>query len=212
MVRLISPDAKPLHQIQDQPVIIFPDLVTAVLLRFEIAHNAKLVRMVQYDARPVVRDTLGDHDMGVQALLLLTVKMDEAAHCVQKPPGNGQPKPKPSRKAAAAGICLVKDVIHLQQLGIRHPDTGITDIYNQVDAVLLLPVSNTYIDAALLRKLDGVFHQDFEHMRNFLCIPDEDRRHIGIDIKYQLQMLPVALQCGHCDHIVKHRGNHIFFL
>ena len=212
IVRLVPPDAESFHQVQDQPVVVLPDLVAGVLLRPEIARDAELVRAVEHDAGPLVHDALGDDNMGGQAPLPVAVKMNEAAHGGQEPLGDGEPKPKPPREAVASGVRLVKDVVHLRQLGIRHTDSGVADVYNQVDAVILPAVPDADVYAALLRKLNGVFHQDFEHMGDFLRVPDQGCRNFGINVKHQLQMLAVALQGGHGDHVVQHGGDHVLFL
>ena len=49
-------------------------------------------------------------------------------------------------------------------------------------------------------------------MGDFFRIPNKNRRYLRIDIKHNLQMLAVALQRGHGNHIVQHRSDHIFFL
>ena len=49
-------------------------------------------------------------------------------------------------------------------------------------------------------------------MGNFLRVPDQLGRHLRVNVKHQLQMLPVALQGGHCNHVVEHRGDHILLL
>ena len=90
--------------------------------------------------------------MGVQALPVHAVKMNKAAHRSQKAPRNGEAKPEPSREAAASGVRLIEFIVHLQKLGIRHADSGIMDIDNQIDPVMLPPVFNSDIDAALLRE------------------------------------------------------------
>ena len=76
------------------------------------------------------------YDVGVQSLALRALKVDEAAHGGQQPLGDGEPQPQSSGKAAAAGIRLVKDVIHLGELGIRHADARIPDVDDKVDAIL----------------------------------------------------------------------------
>ena len=122
--------------------------------------------------------------MGGQALPFPAVEMDKTAHGGQKSLRDGKAKAEPSRKTAAPGIRLIKDIIHLCQLRIGHADAGVTDINDQIGAVILLAVLDTDIHAALFRKLDGIFHQDFEYMGNLFCIADKDRRHIGVDIKH----------------------------
>ena len=51
IVSLIPLDAKSLHQIQNQTVVILPNLVTAVSLRSEITHDAQFLRVVEHNAR-----------------------------------------------------------------------------------------------------------------------------------------------------------------
>ena len=46
-------------------------------------------------------------------------------------------------------------------------------------------------------------------MRDLLRISDEDRGHLRINVEHHLQMLPVALQGGHSNHIIQHGGDHI---
>ena len=89
-MRLIALDAEPFHQISNQPVIVFTDLVTAIFFRPEIARNTQLVWVVEGNARPFIRHALGDDDVGVQALPSLAVEMDETAHSVEEASGNGQ--------------------------------------------------------------------------------------------------------------------------
>ncbi len=149
--------------------------------------------------------------MGGQALLLSSGKVNKAAHRVQKTLGDGKAEAEAAGEAAASGIRLIKDVVHLCQLGACHADAGIPYIHDQVDSVFFPPVIYPDVYAALLRKFNGVFHQDFQHMRNLLHVPNEDRRRLWINVKHQLQMLPAALQGGHCDDVVQHRGNHILF-
>ena len=212
IVGLVSRDAQSLHQIPDQAVIISPDLVAAVPLRAEIARNAQQLRVVDRDTGAFVRHALGNRDAGVQAPVLLALKMDKAAHGVQQTPGDGQPQPQPAHKATATGVGLVKIVIHLEHLGVRHADSRVPYVDNQIDAVLLRPVSNADVDAALLRKFDGVFHQNLQHMGDFLRVPHQNRRHLGVDVKHNLQMLQIALQGCHGDDVVQHRGNHVLLL
>ncbi len=211
IMRLVSLDAKPMHQIIDQPVVISPDLITDISFRPEIAGYTQLFRVIEHDAWPFIHNPLGNHDMGGQSLPFLAVEMDKTAHGGQKSLRDREAKAEPSRKTAAPGIRLIKDIIHLCQLRIGHADAGVTDINDQIGAVILLAVLDTDIHAALFRKLDGIFHQDFEYMGNLFRVADKGRRHIGVYIKHQLQMLPVGLQRDRCDHIVQHRGDHIFF-
>ena len=212
IVHLVPPDAQPLHQIQDQPVVVPPHLVAGVLLRLEVAGDAQLIRAVEHDAGPVVGDALGDDNVGVQALLSLAVKVDERAHGRQKSLGDGEPQPQPPGEAAAAGVRLIEDVVHLRELGVRHPDAGVADVDDQIDAVVLPPEPDPNVDAALLCELDGVLHQDLEHMGDLLRVPHQDRRHLRVNIEHQLQVLPVGLQGGGGDHIVEHRGDHVVLL
>ena len=209
IVHLVSLYAKSLHQAHDQAVIVFPDLVAAVLFRLEVARDAELVRVIEHDAGLLVRDALGNCDVGVEPLLFFAGEMNKTAHGGQKAPSDGKPKPKPAGEAAASGVCLVKDVVHLRQLGVCHADAGVPDIHKQIDAIVLPPGSDADVYAALLGELDGVFHQDLEHVGNFLRVSDEDRRHFRVDVKHQLQVLAVALQGGHGDHVVQHRRDHI---
>ena len=208
---LVALRAKPHHQALDQAVIVLPDLVAAVLFRPEIARNAKLLRVVELNARPLVRHALGNHDMRGQTLLFSAGEVKEAAHGVQKPLGDGKPEAQAAREAAAAGIRLVKHVVHLRQLGTCHADAGVPDINDQIDAIAFPAAAYADVYAALLRKFNGVFHQDFEHMGNFLRIPHQGRRHLRVDVKHQLQVLAVALQRGHGNDVVQHRGDHVFF-
>ena len=212
IVGLVSRDAQSLHQIPDQAVIISPDLVAAVPLRAEIARNAQQLRVVDRDTGAFVHHALGNRDVGVQAPVLLALKMDEAAHGVQQTPGDGQPQPQPAHKAAASGVGLVKIVIHLEHLGVRHADSRVPYVDNQIDAVLLRPVADADVDAALLRKFDGVLHQNLQHMGDFLRVSHQNRRHLGVDVKHNLQMLQIALQGCHGDDVVQHRGNHVLLL
>ena len=73
-------NAQPFQQASDEAVIIPPNLVTAVPFRPEIARDTYLIRMVEHNARLIVRHPLRNHNMGVQPLLLLAVKVDKAAH------------------------------------------------------------------------------------------------------------------------------------
>ena len=206
---LIPPDAQPLHQVEDQPVVVLPDLVAAVPLRRKVAGDAELVRVVEVDAGLVVHHALGDHDVGQQALLAPAVEMNKAAHGVEQSPGNGETQAQASGEAAAAGVRLIEDVVHLPQLVVRHADAGVPDVHHQIDAVALPAVSDADVDAALLGKLDGVLHQDFQHVGDLLRVPHQDGRQLGVDVEHQLQVVPVALEGGHGDDIVEHRGNHI---
>ena len=212
IVGLVAPDAKPYHQVQDQSVIVLPDLVAAVLFRLEIAGDAELVRVVEHDAWPLVNNALGDYDMGVEALLPHAVKMDKAAHGVQKPPGNGEPQAKSAGQAAGSGIRLIKDIVDLGKLVVRHTDAGVADVNDQIDAVSFPAVSDPDVYAALFREFDGVFHQNFEHVGDLLRISDEGCRHLRVNVKHQLQVLPVALQRGHGNHVVQHGSDHVFLL
>ena len=54
--------------------------------------------------------------MGMQTLLALAFKVNEAAHGIQKPPGNGKSKTKTAHKTIASGIRLIKVVVHLKHL------------------------------------------------------------------------------------------------
>ena len=107
---------------------------------------------------------------------------------------------------------MVKLLIHLLQLGIRHADAGVVDVDNQVNSIILPAVLDTDVYAALLRELDRVLHQDLEHVGDLFRVAHQDRRDLGVDIEDQLQMLPVALQRGHGDHVVEHRGDHVLLL
>ena len=168
--------------------------------------------MIEHNTRLFINNALGDHNMSRQPLIFFAVKMNKAAHRVQKSLGNGKTKSKSSRKTAASCVCLIKDIVHLCQLRICHTYTGVTDIDNQINTIILMPVFDPNIYAALFCKLNGIFHQDFEYMGYLLRVSDEYRRYMRVDIKHHFQMLPVALQCSHCDHIVQHRSDHIFVL
>ena len=209
IVGLIPLNIKSLHQVQDQPVIIAPHLVVNIFFRPEIAGDTQLVRVVEGDTRLVVRHPLGNHDIRVQALPPLAVKVDKAPHGVEQSPGDGEPQAQPPREALASGVRLVEVVIHLLKLGIRHADSGVVDANNQIDPVIFPPVVYADVDAPLFGKFNGIFRQNLEHMGNFLRVPHKHRRYLGVDIKHQLQMLPVALQRGHGDDIVEHRGYHV---
>ena len=124
--------------------------------------------MVEYDAGLVVGDTLGNGDVGQKALLALAVEVDEAAHGVEQAAGDGQAQAQPPRQAAASGVRLVKNVVHLRQLGVGHADAGVPDVHDQIDAVLLPAEPDTHINAALLGEFNRVLHQDFQHVGNFL--------------------------------------------
>ena len=156
------------------------------------------------DAWPLIRHALREDDVGGKALLRIAAEMNETAHSGQKPLGDGKSKAKPARQAAASGIRLVKDVAHLRQLGIRHADAGIADIHDQIDAVAFPPALDANVDTALFREFKGVLQQDFEHMGNFLRVANKDRRNLRINVEHQLQMLAVALQGGHGNHVVQH--------
>ena len=49
-------------------------------------------------------------------------------------------------------------------------------------------------------------------MGNLLRVPHQDRRDLRVNIKHDLQMLPVALQRGHGNHVVQYGSDHILFL
>ncbi len=65
IVCLISLNAKPIHQAQDQLVVITPDFVAAVFLRPEVAGDAKFIRIGKHNSRTVVRHALRNSDMGM---------------------------------------------------------------------------------------------------------------------------------------------------
>ncbi len=149
--------------------------------------------------------------MRLQAFLILAVKMQETAHGVEKPPRDRNPKPKPAGKTAASGIRLVKIVIHLRHLGVRHADTRIIDIYDQINPITLLPVINPDVNTALFRKLDGILHQNLKYMGYLLRISNKRCRNLRVDIKHHLQLMDVALHRRHSNHVVEYRRDHILF-
>ena len=212
IVGLVPLNAKSTYQMQNQLVIKAPDFITTVFFRPEIAGDAKLVRIVQHDAGRVRRYPLGNGDVCLKPLLSLALKMDKPAHRLKKPPRNGNPQSKTARKPAASGVCLIKIIIHLGKLGNGHADACIVYVDQHVDTVVLPPVFDTDVDSAFFRKLNGVFQQYFQYMRNLFGVPDQHRRHIGIDIKHHFQLVPAVLHCRHRDHVIEYRGDHIFFL
>ena len=102
VVGLISLDAKPFHQIQNQTVVILPNLVTAVPIRSEIAGDTQLLRVIEHNTRLRIHHALRNRYMRVEPLLALAFKVNKAAHGVQKPPGNGKPKTEAAHKTAAS--------------------------------------------------------------------------------------------------------------
>ena len=112
--------------------------------------------------------------MGLHPLIPFAVELDKTAHSMKQPPGDGQAKPQASCKTAASGISLIKIITHLYELGICHTDSGIINIYDQIDAIAFAPGLNADINAALLRKLDRVFQKDFEDMGDFFRISYQD--------------------------------------
>ena len=150
--------------------------------------------------------------MRLQSLMLLTGKMNKTAHRLQKSPGDGNPKPQSACKAAAPGIRLIKIIKHLINLGVRHADTRIVNINGQINAVALLAAFNADMDAALFRKLDGIFQKNLQYMGNFLRISKQHRRYSGVHIKHQLQVVPVPLHGCHCNHVIEHGSEHILLL
>ncbi len=148
-------------------------------------------------------------DVDLQTFLPLAVKMDKTAHRMEQSPCDRDPNPQASCKTAAPGIRLVKIITYLRELGLCHPDPCVTDIDEQVDPVALPPIPDADIDPALFCKFDRIFQQDLQDMGELLHIPDQDRRYVRIDIKYDLQLLPVALHGGHRDDVIDHRSDHI---
>ena len=207
VVRLVALNLQALHQVQDQLVIKAPDLVAGVPLRPEVAGHAEFRRVGQRQAGRFVHHLLGDGDMGVQALLAAAFKVDKAAHGVEQSPHNGDAQPQPPCKAAAAGIRLVKIVVHLCQLGFGHANAGIVYVDDKVDAVAFPAVLDADVDAALLGEFDRVFQQGLQHMGDLLRVADEHRRYFGVKVEDQLQLVFAALHRRCCQHIVDHRGN-----
>ena len=167
--------------------------------------------MIQRNTRAIVRDPLRDRNMRLKSLLFLAVKMQKTSHGIKKSSCNGKPKAKPAGKTVASGICLIKFIVHLRQLRIRHSDTGIIDIYDQIDPIILFPVINTDVKPALFRKLNGILHQDLKDMRYLFRISDKNRRNLRVDIEYQFQLMDIALHRRHGDHIIEYRRDHILF-
>ncbi len=203
-MRLISLDAKPFHHMPYQPVIIASDRITAIFLRPEIACNTEFLRIVKLHAGRVVRHPLGNRNMRLKAFAPFPVKIDKTAHGVQKSPGNGQPKPKPSRKTVAARIRLIKIIIHLPNLHIRHADAGVKNIDYQIDSVAFPSELHTDVNAALFRKFNRILHQNFKYMRNLLRIPDKDCRQLRVNIEHHLQLAAAILHSHNGKHVVQH--------
>ena len=127
--------------------------------------------------------------MGVESLLNVAFKMNKTAHGVKQAPGNGKPQPQSSDQTAAPGIRLIKIIAHLQKLGIRHTDSGVSDIDIQIDAVIFRTKADAHVNAAFLRKLNGIFQKDFENMGNFFCVPDENGRYFRVNIENHLELV-----------------------
>ncbi len=134
--------------------------------------------------------------MGLQSLMLFTGKMDKSTHRVKQAPGNGKPQSKSSDKTAASGLYLIKIITHLRNLGICHANSGIIYIYNQVNSITLLPVIDTDVYTAFLRKLYGILQEYFQYMRNFLRVANKLRRDLRIHIKHHFQLMPAVLHGG----------------
>ena len=209
---LIAFKMKPLYHMDNHVVIVSPHFIAGVFLGPEIAGDAKIIRTGEYHGRHLVGHSLWDSDLSLKSLLLFAVKMDKAAHGAKQAPGNGEPQSKPSGEAAASGIRLVKVVAHLGDLGAGHADSGVADIYDQIDAIAFFSIYNGDIDSALFRKFDGIFQKNLEDMGNFFHIADENRRHFGVQIKYHLQLMLAVLHGGHGNDVVKQRVDHVRFV
>ena len=92
VMSLVSLNAQPFHQVQDHSVIIPSNLVIAVSLRPEVASNAYLPGIGHRNAGGFIPHSLGNDNVGLHALLLLTFKMNETAHGMQQTTGNGEPQ------------------------------------------------------------------------------------------------------------------------
>ena len=209
---LIPLDAKAFHHMSDQLVIIHPYLVTDIFLRPEITRDTDLIHMRNLHTRRIVRHSLGDRDMRLKSLVSLAVKINKTSHGMEKPSCNRKPQSKTACQTAASRICLIKIIIHLRKLGIRHADPGIPDIYDQIASIMLLTEFDTDVDTAFLRKLDGILHQYLQYMRNLFRIPYENGRKPRINVKHHLQLAPAVLHRRDRKHIVQYGGESVFFL
>ena len=149
--------------------------------------------------------------MDLHAFLVFTVKMNKTAHRMQKAPGNRKTKAEAPGKTAASRLGLIKLIAHLRHLGIRHADSRVINIYNQIDSVSLLAIFNTDADTALFRKLKGIFQKDFKDMGNLFHISNQYRRYFRIHIKYDFQPVPAVLHGNGCNHVIQQGRNHIRF-
>ena len=159
--------------------------------------------MLQNNAGALVYNALRYHNMSMQTLLILAVEMDKTAHRVQQTFGNRNPQSKSIGKTCGASISLIKVIIHFGQLNVRHTNTSIINIYYQINTIGFLPITYTDIQTALFRKFDRVFHQNFQHVRNFFRVANQNCRQLWVNIKHHLKMLPVCLQRRRCDNIIQ---------
>ncbi len=211
IVGLIPVKIKSLHHMVDHFVIVSFHFIAVVFLRTEVTCDAKLF-WVGYDhGRRIFFHSLRNGDVDLQTLLFGAAKVDKSAHGVEQTPRNGKPKPKPSRKSAASGVCLVKIIAHLGQLRIGHADAGIIDVNHQINPIAFRPEVDIHVNAAFFRKFNGVFYQDLQNMRDFFYISDKNCRDLWVQIKYHFQLLLAALHSGHGDQVVKYGNDPIWF-
>ena len=211
IMSLITFYTKSFDHMQDHIVIISPDFVTHVLFCSKIACNAELFRMCKNHGRSVILHFLGDGDMSMQSLMAFAVKVDKSPHGMKQSPGNRKPESKPAGKSAASGVGLIKIITHLHELRIRHTDSGVMDINNQIDSITFLSVSNADVNASFFCKLDRIFQKDLKNMGDFFCISNQDRRSFRLKIKHHFKPMLAVLHGSHGDDIIEYRSNHVGF-
>ncbi len=211
VMSLITLQVKSFYHMKDHVVIISPHFVVRVFLRPEITCDAKLVRTGDYHGRGVVGHSLGNGDLSLESLLFFAVKMDKSAHGVKKPPGDGKAKPQTSGEAAASRIRLIKVIKNMGDLGTGHADSGVADIYDQVDPVAFFSILDTYVESAFFCELDGIFQKNLKNMGNFFHVADEDRRYLGIQIKDHFQLMFAALHGCHGNDVIEQGIDHVGF-
>ena len=211
IVGLISFNAKPFHHVQNHIVIVSADLVTGVFFCPEVACDTEPFGMREHHGRRGILHTLGNGNMSMKPLPISAVKVDKSTHGVEQSPGNRKSQSQSACKTAAAGIRLIKIIAHLRELRSRHADSGIINVYDQIDAVVFTSITNADVDAAFLRKLNRVFQKNFKNMRNFFRISNQNGWGSWIKVKDHLQLMLAVLHGGHGNNIIEDGSDHVRF-